>query len=217
MFKPIALLTTLSLSLNQAVAPSLSRFGSVGRALQESEITQIGQLGKGKAPWLLYGESTMITGVFRAHLYLEPNTVRNRLWRGQLLSLEADWPPTVPTRSSWRIRLAQAYAYVVPPDGQAGRITGDLDVNWPFAVVGEFDDEALLSLVDFIRSNPPIPGVPANAAPRNVDGTKPITSVGRKEDRVLVILRTGVLQGLEVTLARANGNWEVTAFGMWIV
>jgi hypothetical protein len=217
MIKPIALLTALLLGVNQASEPSLSRFGSVGKALTESEITQIGQLAKGKSPWLLYGEPTMLTSLFRASLYLEPDSVRNRLWRGQLLSLEADGPPTVSTRSSWRISSTLAYAYVAPEDGRPGSVTGDLDVNWPFAVEGEFDDETLLSLVEFIRSSPPIPGVPPNAAPRNVDGTKPITSVGRKEDKVLVILRTGVLQGLEVTLARANGSWEVTAYGMWIV
>jgi hypothetical protein len=217
MLKSIAFVAFLSLAADQTVEPSLRRFGSVGRALTESEITQIGQLAKaaGKSPWLLHGDPTMMTRLFRIALYLQPDISRDGLWRGRMLSLEADSPDGA-TRSSWRIASTYAYGYVVPLEG-ARAISSASDVNWPFLVVGEFDDETLLSLVDFIRSSPPIPGVPPNSSPRNVDGTRPISSVGREDDKVVVRLSTGPNQGLEITLVRANGSWEVTKFLMWIV
>ena len=38
-----------------------------------------------------------------------------------------------------------------------GRNPGRDDLGWPFVLQGEFDDDTLISVVEFVRSQPPIP------------------------------------------------------------
>jgi hypothetical protein len=59
------------------------RYGSVGRDLSEQEISQINDLANtaGKPPWLILGFGSMISGVARLTVYLEPNATTERLHR----------------------------------------------------------------------------------------------------------------------------------------
>jgi hypothetical protein len=135
-----------------------------------------------------------------------------RLSRGRMLRLVANDAPVVSERSGWRVKETAPYAYV-PLGGSVGEITGDQDLAWPFAVYGEIDDETLISLVTFIRSRPPIPGVPEGSAPREVVSA-PLSVIARRGDQFIAAFRTGPsgedAAVFRVWLIRKDGKWLVT-------
>jgi hypothetical protein len=79
-------------------------------------------------------------------------------------------------------------------------------------VEGEFDDDTLISIVDFIRSQPRIP-MPAFR--KEVIGA-PISFIGHRDDAIYLALRTSEWTGDEVWLTRKNGQWVITKFESWI-
>lgn len=133
------------------------------------------------------GFPSMITGVTTLTVYLRPDMTSERVSRGRMLHLVANDAPVVSTRSDWSVKGTLAYAYV-PLVGPTGEIAGDQDLAWPFAVDGGIDDETLISLVTFVRSRPPIPGVPEGQAPRQV-ASAPLFVVRRLGDQFMVVLR----------------------------
>ena len=98
------------------------------------------------------------------------------------------------------------YAYVPIAGRRPGEILDEGDLGWPFILDGEFDDDALISVVEFIRSQPviPVPGflrqVPA----------APITGIQRRDDAIVAGLRTGEAMGSSVWLVRKDGQWVIT-------
>ena len=101
------------------------------------------------------------------------------------------------------------YAYV-PLGGKPREITDERDLGWPFTIPGEIDDETLISLVTFLRSSPPIPGVPEGQAPREVVSA-PLSGVWRQGDQFIVGLRLREdAEVFGVTVIRKDGQWVVT-------
>jgi hypothetical protein len=102
----------------------------------------------------------------------------------------------------------RVYAYV-PLGGRGDEIASEYDLAWPFEVDGEIHDETLISLVTFVRSRPPIPGVPEGQYPREVVSA-PLYGVRRRGDQFIAAFRTGDASVFRVTLIRKNGKWLVT-------
>ena len=129
-----------------------------------------------------------------------------RVLRGRVLRLRADEPPNVPDTFAVTIRESQSYAYVPIAGRQLGEIEGEHDLGWPFIVQGELDDDTLISVVEFIRSQPPIP-VPAflKSVP-----AEPIAVVARRDDAIVVALRPHEEMGHRVWLVRKDGRWVIT-------
>jgi hypothetical protein len=191
------------------------RFGPVGQGLSERELTQVADLASaaGKLAWLVLGFRSMILGVATLTVYLHPDVTTERLRRGRISRLVAENPPGVSERSDWRVKDTGTYAYV-PLARPTGQITDERDLVWPFAVNGEIDDETLISLVTFVRSRPPIPGVPEGAAPREVVSA-PLSGVWRRVDQFIVAVRgRDNAEVLRVTLVRKDGRWLVTKMGL---
>jgi hypothetical protein len=98
----------------------------------------------------------------------------------------------------------------VPISGrQAGDIGADSQ-NWPFTVEGEIDDQALISLVELIKSQPPVPDEQHPVA------RVPIESIAGNNDGVVVTMRTGDDQGQEVWFVRQNRKWVITKSFIWM-
>jgi hypothetical protein len=214
---PIAALVTtfcavifVSVSAEQVSDTQIRRFGTVGRSLSDSEVTQIARLGNaaGKPPWLVLGFTSMISGVARLTVYLHPDVTTERLRRGRLLRLVAKDAPAVSGRSEWTVEDRASYAYV-PLAESAGEIASEEDLAWPFAVHGEIDDETLISLVTFVRSRPPLPNVPEGSAPREVVSA-PLSVVARQGDQFIAAFRTGNSAVFRVWLITKGGRWLVT-------
>ena len=190
----------------QATDFALRRFGS--QPVSDAEIAQIAELAisTGKRPWLLRSPRSLITDVRVASLFLEPDVTSRRVQRGRMLRLETNGPPSVPARSPWRIRESQLYAYIPIAGRRPGEILDERDLGWPFVLQGEFDDDTLISVVEFIRSQPPIP-MPAFI--RKVPAA-PIGGIQRHDDAIVVGLRTGEGTSSSVWLVRKDGQWVIT-------
>ena len=198
-----------------------ARFGSVAQGLTSAEFVQVTDLANkaGQAPWLVLGLRSLEYGLATLTVYLEPDVESAAVQRGRMLSLVADQnrgARGLSERSAWRARSTRPYACIAAPGRRPGDISSERDLGWPFAVVGELDDETLTSLVTFIRSRPPIPGVPVGLELRQVAGS-PIFSIAHEGDRFTVTLRTGDATFERVTVARADGQWVIASYDAWIV
>jgi hypothetical protein len=190
----------------QATDFALRRFGS--QPVSDAEVAQIGELviSTGKRPWILHSPHVMVRDLRVASLFLEPDVPSLRVQRGRMLSLVAAGPPFVPARSPWTVRESHLYAYVPIAGRRPGEILDEGDPGWPFALQGEFDDDTLISVVEFIRSQPPIP-MPAFI--RKVPAA-PIAGILRRDDAIVVGLRTSEATGSSVWLVRKDGQWVIT-------
>jgi hypothetical protein len=205
-------MTFIGITAEQVSDTQIRRFGTVGRYLSDSEVTQIARLANaaGKPPWLVLGFTSMISGVTRLTVYLHPDVTTERLRRGHLLRLIAKDAPAVSGRSEWTVADRSPYAYV-PLDESAGEITGEKDLAWPFAVQGKIDDETLISLVTSVRSRPPLPNVPERSAMREVVSA-PLSGVWRLEGGTFVVgfrLQDDA-ETFSVTVIKKDGRWVVT-------
>ena len=202
----------IGVAAEQVGETQIRRFGPGGRSLSEREITRIADLANaaGKPAWLVLGFRSMMMGVRTLTVYLRPDVTTERLSRGRMLRLVAMVPPpAVSEPSDWSVKETASYAYV-PLPGSDGEIAGEQDLAWPFAVEGEIDDETPISLVTFVRSRPPIPGVPEGQAPREV-ASAPLSTVRRRGDQFIVALRLREDAFVfRVTLVREAGRWLVT-------
>jgi len=200
----------ISGAAQQVSGTRIGRFGAVGRSLSEREIAQIADLAgvAGKPAWLVLGLPSMIRGVATLTVYLHPDVTTQRLHRGRVLHLVAKDPPVVSERTDWMTKDTASYAYI-PLTESSGEIASENDLAWPFAVVGGLDDETLISLVRFVRSRPPIPGVPESQAPREVVSA-PLSVVARMGDQFIAAFRTGNAAVFRVWLIRKDGTWLVT-------
>jgi hypothetical protein len=158
----------------------------------------------------------MIRGLASITVSLEPDVADTEVQRGRMLRLEANEPPTVTERSVWRVRETQSYACIAAPGRRHFEVSDEEDVGWPFVVDGQFDDATLMSIVAFIRSRPRIPDRPENVRPLEVAGA-PISVIARRDDGVVVALRTGELRGERVTIVRRDGRWVIVHHEWWIV
>lgn len=202
----IVLGLTVTQVAGQAPDFSLKLFSSV--PVSDAEVAQIAELASSTAKglWLLRTPNPVMTGDRVSNLFLEPDMFGKRVLRGQVLILVADEPPWDPIRSPWKISESHSYAYIPTTGRRQGEIKGDLDLDWPFIVQGEFDDDTLISIVELIRSQPPIP-VPAFL--KSVPPV-PIAGIARRDDTIEVGLRPREDMGHAVWLVRKDGRWVIT-------
>ena len=202
----IVLGLTVTQVAGQAPDFTLRRFGSV--PVSDAEVAQIAELASstGKRLWLLSTPNAVMMSERVSSLFLEPDVFGKRVLRGRVLRLRADGPPTVPIRSPWTIRESHSYAYIPAAGRQQGEIESAHDLSWPFILSGEFDDDTLISVVEFIRSQPPIP-VPAFL--KSVPPV-PIAGIARRDDAIVVGLRPSEAEGHSVWLVRKDGRWVIT-------
>jgi hypothetical protein len=204
-------LAVIGVDTEQRNETRIGRFGTVGQSLSEHEIAQIADLANaaGKPVWLMLGLSSMIPGVATLDAYLQPDVSTERLRRGRMLRLVANEdPPAVPERSAWTVKDTTSYAYV-PLSEKAGEIASKEDLTWPFTVEGSLDDDTLVSLVKFVRSSPPIRGVPEGQGPSRLPRA-PLSKVVRLGDQFIAVFRVRDGEGFGVWLIKKDGKWLVT-------
>jgi hypothetical protein len=192
--------------VGQALDFTLKRFGRV--PVSDSEVTQIAGLASstGRRLWLLRTPNAVLMSERVSYLFLEPDVFGKRVLRGQVLKLVATEPPSEPIRSPWKISESYTYGYIPTTGRQPGEIETDHDLGWPFILYDEFDDETVISLVEFIRSQPPIP-MPAF---RKSVPAAPIAGIARRDDTIVVGLRPREDMGDAIWLVRKDGQWVIT-------
>ena len=192
------------------------RIGDVGRQLTDQDVTALeAALPTGAMPWLLNGEQGQIPVMQFIEAYLSPTDTTAALRRGMVVSVMRRIRPAV---GEWSLSRTESYAQVAIPGRRFDDIQGDQDINRPFRVIGRFDDDELVHLVRFLRSDPPYRG--QSDAPYRGPGhiqPWPILSMQRKDDdSVDVTLRGGHLSGQEVKLRQSGQDWVIVSVGMWI-
>jgi hypothetical protein len=169
-------------------------------------------------PWISIRRPGMLGGM--VWVLLRPDTSAARIRRGRYLEMCA-WKCAEPPRrldpSASRVwdfdpTLPQSrgkYAQVVGPGRDADDIRGSTDLNRPFVYDGDFTDEELISLVDFIRTSPRVPGESSEP----VQGASPIARISREPQvptalNVMIVLPD--LSHQVVVLSRPDGDWVVS-------
>jgi hypothetical protein len=201
----------LCLSITQSTTVPL-RTGDVARQLTEQDIAALELLlPSGPKPWLLNGDPGDQPKTQYIEAFLSPTTTTSRLRRGPVIRVRRQiWenPPT-----AWTVHWTGLYAQVAMPGRTFDQIEDDQDMNRPFRVIGRFNDNELVRLVEFLRSNPTMRG-----GQRNVIRPWPILVVVRQADNsVEVMLRGAVMQGQAITLRQAGEDWIILLVGMWVV
>lgn len=207
MLKTAFQVLVLLASMQSATTPL--RTGDVARKLTEPDVATLEMiLPSGAKPWLLDGEPAQAPGLEYVAAYLSPTSTSPILRRGMVITVVRRIRPL--TESEWTVQGTRAYAQVAIPGRSFDQIEGDQDTNRPFLVFGRFDDDELVTLVKFLRSNPPTRG-PERIQPW------PFLSMQRRADHsVSVMLRGGVGRGQAITLRQARQDWVIVSVGMWV-
>ncbi len=184
--------------------------GSMGTKLSEADVAKVLQtLGQGKRIWLLRSKPSQGAprqggrGLF-VYAYLSPEHSDSRLRRGRVEVLNG-LKSASGTIEELRSSRSEEYAQVAVEKRQFEVIRGDRDVNLPFFIRGQFDDEELISLIDFIRQNRGNPDTT-----RAIQGDWPIGTASKSGDGTFRVSLSG--RGFEVQsveLLRQNGRWTV--------
>jgi len=209
----------------QAGAPS--RLGTVGRQLTDAHIAALERLAAaaGGRPWLLVGDEafTPAPRSWFVDIYLAPNVTTDQLRRGRIQTAVSDGTSSGADRKPWRLQDSASWAQVVVPRRAFDEIVGDRDLNRPFRVSGSFDDDEIVSLITFIRTNPKnsSPSASDQARPASiftdVDGSWPVSRIHRSNDGVVeVSLLRSEHDGQTVAVIRADGRWVVTRLTAWV-
>src|SRR5437773_10157080 len=113
-----------------------------------------------------------------------------------------------PPVGEWSLLRTESYAQVAITGRSFNDIQGDQDINRPFRVIGRFDDDELIRLVQLLRSDPPYRG------PERIDPW-PFLSMQRKAaDSVQVTLRASVGRGQAITRRQAEQDCVNAPVGM---
>jgi len=176
----------------------------------------------GRDSWLVYGfrhGSGPTTAIRRTDftVYLQADAANGRVGRGRVLALTEPAPAAVGPQEPWRLESTRNYAQVVEVNRPPDRLFGKWDPQRPFVVEGEFDDQSLLKIVDFIRGSPEAPGPPGREPLGRVTGVLPISEVRRNGSSVEVKLNRDEYHGQYVVLEERNGAFVVARLGDWIV
>jgi hypothetical protein len=116
-----------------------------------------------------------------------------------------------PTTSAWTADQPYEYAQVAIPGRPFDEIHNEHDLNRPFRVVGRFEDEDVIGIVNLIRSKA---GAVQNG---KIIVPWPIRSIDHGPDgSIRVMTWEKLLQGQEFSLRREGNNWLITVVAMWI-
>ncbi len=198
-------LVMLFMPLMQSATTPL-RTGDVARQLSQEDVAAIERtLPSGEKPWLLNGERPQNTFVDYIEAYLLPITTGSELRRGTVIGIRRQRTPP----SEWKVERTEVYAQVAIPGRSFNDIQGDQDVNRPFRVIGHFEDDEIVRLAHFLRSDPPMRGS-EHIQPW------PILSIQRKaDDSVQVMLREEYWKGQSVTLRQTGQDWMIVIVGRY--
>jgi hypothetical protein len=171
----------------------------------------------GEKPWLVDGRQQLgPPGKSETiQVYFPATTVAPNLRRGAYMTFTRNLDPLGPWQG---VGSARPYYQIPIPGRPYEQIVNDNDLNLPFTVKGDFQNEDLVEVVAFIRSNP---GLPQNSGPGNV-GTSPISFIERQTDGSVRVewrfepLR-GTGQGQRAILEKRGTSWALISVNRFVV
>jgi hypothetical protein len=163
----------------------------------------------GGTPWLFVGRKTQI-GELWIYSFCKPAVETPRIRRGIaiVLVLRSGSGGSEP---KLRVRHSNPYAQVAIEGRDFDQIEGTLDLNLPFRVIGTFNDNELIGLVNFVRSEP------SQKSDQPARLQWPIEHMEKKSDgSIEVWTRKDDFSGERATIRQVEGKWIVVSFGRWI-
>jgi hypothetical protein len=217
----------LAAVLDQAVSSPPIRIGDA-RLLSATDVANLERLvpAAGARPWLFDGPRGEVPALQRIHAYLPPDFTMPELRRGAVVSLlrgsaralaRMGIPPVSSTETAWIVTRTGRYAQVIVPGRTFTKIKGDGDINRPFVVLGQFDDEELVRLARFLRSSPKGPRPKSGPLADSVQGGWPIVSVARQADSIEVRLRRDDFAFQAVEVRPSGTGWVIVKMGLVII
>jgi hypothetical protein len=205
---------TTPLTRDSSWRDAIFRTGDVARQLTEQDLAAIEMvLPSGSIPWLLNGDHGNAAGLEYVEAYLPPTSTTlisarsPLLRRGMVVTVIRRTKPL----TEWTAQETRSYAQVaIPRRGTLDQIEGDQDPNRPFPVIGRFNDEELVTLVQFLRSDPPTRG------PDHVQSWPILLVVRQADDSVRVWLRGTATSGQFITLRQSGRDWVIVAVGGFV-
>jgi hypothetical protein len=197
--------------VQQAIA-AVPRFGDLAPSLTADDLQQIHGLATrmGGQLWVLFGYRGQIADWWTVAAFLKPGIVTDTVRTGLVIWVRANVGPDETAKRLWEIESAAMAAQVPLPGRTRDLINGDLDVNRPFRVFGEWQPDEIASLVTFIRSSPQSANPKRDLA--QVNGALPIETISREPDGTpRISQRVGPMKWHHVHLSRNGGTWIVTA------
>jgi hypothetical protein len=207
--------------------------GPTGDQLSTDDLAQIARISgeAGGKPWVLVGHPPGLVESARwfVDVYLEADRTVGVLRRGRIQVVTALLPSIAAYAApkTWQRVSSAEYAQAPIPGANPAELTGSRDLNRPFRVHGTLSDEALLSIVSFVRSSPATPPpdsrTPGQIVPRillGVEGTWPIERVVARDDTTvevsLIDLEPTEKSGQKLMLRGAGTGWTVERVFLWI-
>ena len=214
--------------LDQAVSSPPIRIGDVARLLSATDVANLERVvpAGGPKPWLLDGPRGQVAALQGMDVYLPPDVTTPDLRKGDVLSLlrgsplalaRLGIPPVSSTETAWIVTRTRRYAQVVVPGRSFTEMRGDGDINRPFVVIGQFDDDELVRLARFLRSSPKGPRPKSGPLSDSVQGGWPIVSVVRQSDAIEVRLRKDDFTFQTVEVRQSGMEWTIVRMGLVIV
>jgi hypothetical protein len=191
----------------QAGAVQTVFLGDVARLLADQNISELERLMPGgQKPWLVIGERVQVSTTHIIQAYLPAQSLSGEVRRGTMIKLRRDrnnpaWSiidysqQPYPESVNWaQVRVA----------GQSfDQMRGDEDQNRPFLLTGQFEDDELMSIVNFIRSGPMRPGTPLRIS------AGPIISLVREQSAVRVWIRMGDTAWQSLAIRPDGQSWTI--------
>ena len=206
----------MSFLITQAGPQLPARIGDSARKLSNSDVAAMERAiasatGRPWKPWLLIGGiNPKGNSVVYAFLPAEKKTEEFRRCKKVLLTRPSNRAPWTVTQIDEK--GGGDYAQLAVPGRSLDSIIADGDINQPFQVYGSFQDEELIAIVTFIRSNPPlaaIKNVPSVLLER-VPGAMPIDQVFRHPDGSVGVRFVNGSALTSVSLQLEGDTWQVT-------
>ena len=183
------------------------RTGDFARQLTKQDVDAVkALLPAGSTPWLLNGDAGLGSNIYYIEAYLAPTSESGAVRSGTIVRAMREINPP----SKWKVqRPNQTYAQVAVRGRSFDQIQGDQDINRPFVVSGRFDDAELITIVEFLRSNP------ALDASNSVQSFPILTLARQSSSIVKVRTRGGPTKGQSITMRLDGQKWILVSVASW--
>lgn len=171
--------------------------------------------------------------ILRAEIFFLPDTSSSRIMKGKSAYYDSQFllfpkAHLDEQKANYYLKSLRPeyYEYVQVLPEFYSPVPGDIPFNdylLPFSVSGDFSDQEIIEIVDFMRSIPTLKRDSKEGRlvyPEKINSQLPIRFIERKNGQIEVM--TGTLEGPEsgsgecLMIKKSDGGYELISIGMWM-
>lgn len=225
------LIFTLSIVATAASRPSAARecpfiTGPMSSSIAASDVDQI--LGVAESahliPWIIEAQAiTLDPASVNARVYMIPNIRGPRIRRGVVLECVGQVGEVSKQSRIWTATSKpKDYAQVaLSAKGFAEDLSSPPPLEMPFEIQEQFDDDELVSLMQFIRGSPHRaynlggPDYKPTGSPLVATGLERVFLVNEGSGVIRVWSEDTTLSGMVYSVSKVQGSWTVSGINRW--